>query len=543
MRKKIAMLAVFALAASALIAPAAVGAAAAEEKTVDVYIVAGQSNASGYSQLYQQVKGQDDASYTYPKYLQEQDDRNATGYSDVLYYGKGADTAAGDDTFYQSLKVENVKAGLGANSGFIGPELGMANVLSERYSEEEPAAILKFAVGGTYLGDRIGSQPQTQNFGSWASPSLLAEWGEQELPMHENSGKLFSHLILAVENGFKSLRAKGFTPRVRGYIWMQGEADSEQDQWANAYGHNLPLLIEDMREAVADAVADPDAESRPFVIGKIAPDFANRNNDARLQAVRAAQDACARDLKNVYTVETDDLHIGGGNGSDDWHFNAGDMYELGKRFAKTALEHLAKHTYTVACDEGGTVDKSSLLTDGDPVSFTLSLSRGKLLDKVLLNGEDITAQAVKGSTVTLTPGEDTPAFNEVKITLKNADRYKLTLNLGEGGTITNRSISGSAIYEGDLLTFRVKPDEGYAVDKVEADGKEISPDGTGLYSVEIGAKDCTVSVSFVPAGTTPPAVTPPAQEEGGCGGVIGAGAGVLSGLLAVGAALVLKKKR
>ena len=218
------------------------------------------------------------------------------------------------------------------------------------------------------------------------------------------------------------------------------------------------------------------------------------------------------------------------------------MYELGKRFATCALDHLAKYTYTVSAGEGCTLSASTLFTDGDPVSFTYTLARGKLLGKVTLNGVDITSSAVEGNTVTLTPSEDTAAFNEVEISTSDAQKYKLTVDLGVGGKIVNRSISGSTIYEGDVLSFRLEPDKGYEADKVEANGSAVLPDSTGLYTVEIGAGDVSVSVTFRQTVSELPEEPKDPPKEGGCGGVIGAGAGLAGLLLACGAVLFMKKK-
>ena len=237
------------------------------------------------------------------------------------------------------------------------------------------------------------------------------------------------------------------------------------------------------------------------------------------------------------------------NGSDPWHFNAADMYDLGQRFAKVAYEHLAKHSYTVQVGEGCTVDKATLLSNGEKVSFTYTLARGKLLDKVLLNGTDVTATAVNGGKVTLTPDANTAYLNTVEVVTKNATKYKLLLNMGAQGTI-KRNISGNTLYEGETLTFTLSPNEGYAVDKVIANGAEVTADADGKYSIPIGALDLNLNITFkqgTPTGSEPPSGEQSGSQDGGdhLGLIIGcsaAGAVAIGGAIGVGVYVKKKKK-
>lgn len=534
MNKKLCTLAVIAVAASALFAPMPAARAGAEEKNVDVYIIAGQSNAVGYSNIDQMVKGQSDVSYTYRKQLTEADGRNVSGYESVLYYGAIEVRA---NAQFPGISLTNVHMGQGNGGNFIGPELGMASVLSERYTPQAPAAILKSAVGGTYLGDWEGRAGNTQNFGGWASPSLLQEWKNAGRTVHPYAGKLYDRLLETVTNGLEALKREGYEPHIKSYIWMQGESDTERKDWADSYAHNLELFINDARKAVAEIAQEEDAANRPFVIGKIAYDFANRGQPY-IDTVRAAEDAVAASVPGVFTVNTDALHIGASNGSDLYHFNAGDMYQLGKLFAQTALDHLAKYAYAVTAEEGGTASDAMLFSDGESVSLSYTLERGKLLDKVLLNGEDVTSSVLKEGRIVFTPAEDTLSYNTVQLTFKDAKKLKLSVQLGEGGKISSRSLSGSTVYEGEVLTLTLAPEEGYEADRVLCNGVEVLPEGR-KYVIEIGAEDCNVTVSFRKTASSeqPPEEEPSAE---GCNGTAAAGAVGLMALL--GGALFLKRK-
>lgn len=94
-------------------------------ETIEVYFIGGQSNAAGFST--------NDTAY-----LQSQDPRYISGFEDVLYYGKVSDMP--------TKPLQSVKAGLGKDNpvgGFIGPELGMAYVLTGRTTK---SAIIKLSI-------------------------------------------------------------------------------------------------------------------------------------------------------------------------------------------------------------------------------------------------------------------------------------------------------------------------------------------------------------------------------------------------------------
>lgn len=328
---------------------------AAEEKTADIYILAGQSNAVGCSNLLQAVHGQNDASKTYESVIAEDDARNQSGYESVLYYGV-TNVEAKTETI-PSASLVPVKLGQGQSAQYMGPEAGMAKVLSQTHTEDHPAVIVKYAAGGVFLGDyngAFGNAPYlfTEQYGNWASPSIVARWKQEGKKVHKKSGLMYARFLEVLGRGLESVRAQGFKPVVKGYIWMQGESDAEHKELSEVYGENLKALIGDMRSDVAELTEDENAENMPFVVGKITPTY---NGYTRwVQTLRAGQDQTARELPFVYTVETDDLPVVDMKthetlGSDVCHFNAGDMYTLGQRFAVSATE---KHNVPFVPDDG-----------------------------------------------------------------------------------------------------------------------------------------------------------------------------------------------
>ena len=535
MKKALLTLGLIAVGAAAIM-PAGVVAKADTAKTADIWIVAGQSNAAGYSQLNQTVYG---GSGNYRTKLTNEDGRNATGYSNVVYYGL---TEIGANATLPKPQRTNVVMGQGAWGDRIGPELGMANVLSETYSVDNPAVIIKYAVGGTYLCDFGGAGQQTKDFGNWASPTMTKKATEAGKTLHANNGLLYSRLLDTVEASCADLKTRGLTPSVKGYIWMQGEADAVTSELASAYEANLTDFINDLRKDVAERAEDPVAVNRPFVIGKINSTGWFGGNIA---TVRAAEDKVANTLNDVFTVDTDTYKIHDGStlvGSDDYHFNASDMYDLGKRFATAALANMSKYTYYVSAETGGTAEEKVVRSmNGEAVLIHVTPARGKLVDKVTLNGVVLPASVYADGVITLTPEASHGSTSNVNVTFRDREKQTITVKIGKGGKIGSRSPSGSTVYEGETLTVTPKPDTGYEVDAVTLNGVPMT-ESDGKYTAVLGAENYVIEVTFKEKAATPPPSVQQPEEEGFpawgialivIGGVLvlaGAGAGVYFGL-------------
>ncbi len=417
MKKQITTALLAAFTGISIAAPFAVcNAQAVEQKTADVYILAGQSNAVGCSNLDQTVYN---GTGVYRETLAADDERNTNGYDNILYYG-AVNVLTSEDTLPDPDFV-SVKMGLGQSSAYSGPELGLAKKLSETASADHPVLIIKYAAGGTFLGDYDGSFSAynfTQTYGNWASPTTIARWTEEGKKVHKYSGLMYNRLIEFTRQGLGKLKLQGYLPEIKGYFWMQGESDSEDKKLSADYYQNLCDLIGDMRRDVAQLAEDENAANRPFIVGKITPTY-NFTHAYGMNTLRANQDQAAADTPYVYTVETDDLPVFDTSvnetcGSDICHFNAADVYTLGKRFAESALAHTAAYGYAVSVNgAGGRADASSYLSDGESVTIGYTADEGYALNKVYLNGADVTDECLSEKIVVITPKADDRQYNTV----------------------------------------------------------------------------------------------------------------------------------
>lgn len=288
------------------------------EKVIDIYLIAGQSNAAGYSN-----RGTNRDVYKNVWFSGEVDKVRATGKTSMSMM---------DPVKYS----KTVTPTYGRSNGNIGPEYGMAEIFNDYYDgDETPVLLFKSAAGGTALNNDTSGQ--SGDYGNWYPRSL---WPDGKVdPKNSATGVQYYNLVENFKLIYEKLVADGYTPKVRGMVWMQGEADLGRH---NAYKTLLKTFITDIREDIASITGDQEALEMPFIIGKIATTFGSYNNSS-VPAFNKMQDAVAKEMTNVYTIETSDLIIvdesGKIVGTDQWHFSPDDAVTLGNRFAQKLLEH------------------------------------------------------------------------------------------------------------------------------------------------------------------------------------------------------------
>lgn len=238
----------------------------AAETALDIYLLAGQSNASGSTRIATAGEGE----------------RDANTYRNVWYYYSRQDV---DGTNQASrMDYRPVTEGLGYDEEHIGPELGMARVLNEKYTGSRKALILKVAAGGTSLlmNERTMSnwgqsgQKYFLQRGSWY-PSSLKD-GE---PMDSVSptGFLTRQLRRTIDTVYRELLEKGFLPeniRFKALCWMQGEEDRSHTR--NYYTY-FPAFAEEIRGQITETTGT-DHSAMPVIMGEISESFSSASRDS-----------------------------------------------------------------------------------------------------------------------------------------------------------------------------------------------------------------------------------------------------------------------
>lgn len=116
-----------------------------------------------------------------------------------------------------------IQIGVGDDmKNYFGPELGIAEYLSNKYNEN--IYVIKFAVGGSSL------------YQDWISES--------------RGGQIsYNYKILTdlIDNGLSILEQANLNPKIVGFCWMQGETDGSFDSWTKEYYNNLSTFVGDLR--------------------------------------------------------------------------------------------------------------------------------------------------------------------------------------------------------------------------------------------------------------------------------------------------------
>lgn len=227
----------------------------ADRSSVHMYLIGGQSNAVGVSEIDSAV-----------------DEDMTKTFEGFAYYGetdkycqRDGHSQSAQDAFIQT-PVSPVRAGLGRNTNKIGPEYGMADALAKYYPDAaDPngrrVVIFKSCAGGVALRNSDGNN--SQNYGNWYPPSLRGQLPESEV--YAWTGKQYDRFIENFKIVYQQLIDMGEDVRIMGMAWMQGESDKDA---TDEYKEILPVLISDLRSDLSE-ITGQDLSDMLFVAGEI----------------------------------------------------------------------------------------------------------------------------------------------------------------------------------------------------------------------------------------------------------------------------------
>ena len=345
-------------------------------KEIDIYFIAGQSNAAGTTKI-------EDAEKLYADYPELKSGTDPY----IMYCGNSAGNVTKNNTV--TYDWGSVKLGYGSNKSNMGPEVGIAKELSAYYNATtgKHAGIIKFAHGGTGLANT----EVNHNFdngapaGNW-SPLSYAKPTEGDSSTNY-IGFLYRGLVSEAYNRISELKEMGYTKiNIKGFYWMQGcndtwrysetPSDKKSPLW---YPNAFAALVKDLRNDLKDMMQTVQgnfggAQDMPFFIGTISPTYSLGNakqgatwedDGSALQTAKNRNDPfikmqkqLAVDNSNCYIVDngaypTVDCVIeneGQPNqvvkytmvGTDQSHWGQDDCYEIGRNVGKMMLEKCTK---------------------------------------------------------------------------------------------------------------------------------------------------------------------------------------------------------
>ena len=259
-------------------------------KTAHIAFLFGQSNADGVA---------------YDQYLKQNDEAKfneyAAGYENVMinFFNDGGKN-------YSNYAFEKASLGCGCATYTYGPEIGMAEVMSKKYPDEQ-SFIVKWTWGGT---------------------ALRHQW----LDGSRNRGELYNYAMDFSLKCLNYLGSKGYTLSIEGICWMQGESDAWETDWQLYYKdtiafvsylrHDLKSVSESIKFIDAGILEDPPVWPNPKVINKAKKEFAN------LSELNIYIDTPAMGITTKYEpVENPDTA----------HYDSMSMAQLGQAFGNAVV--------------------------------------------------------------------------------------------------------------------------------------------------------------------------------------------------------------
>ena len=233
-----------------------------QKTSIDVYILAGQSNAVGHTKISDR------------KALLKDMPALEKGYKNVLYTSHSR-MQNKPELEHRFVPWQGVTLDLGRKEGFMGPEVGMAKVLSEYYKDtDKDAGFIKCGHGGTSL---LNHKTGIHANGNWVSPSY-AEYLRVSYNDTDITGKLYRDLIHSVYTSISELKDMGYTRiKIKGIYWMQGETDlPKEDEYEIAFKFFAEDIRRDLSVKMQEFTGSEDdlgASTVPILIGTVSSGF------------------------------------------------------------------------------------------------------------------------------------------------------------------------------------------------------------------------------------------------------------------------------
>ena len=277
------------------------GLAAAIEttKSIDLLIVAGQSNATGFDTDPAKLGTDElDASIRFrfrvgdPPPDQHDSISSRTAWTRLSVQPLGNPGPKSEPRQYGNF--------INPAGGF-GPEISFARKLKRRDQQlvrESELAVVKVAFSGTSVAD---------------------DWDPKG---EDKRGACYRALLEEVRAAQSLAEAEGLTVNFRGLVWVQGESD------ANA--NDAPKYAERLKAMFATLRRDINAERLPILVSVNVHFHEGKNKF--MPDIIAAQKQVGQELRDCRYVDTSGAGL-----ANDVHFNSEGTIEVGKRFASALL--------------------------------------------------------------------------------------------------------------------------------------------------------------------------------------------------------------
>lgn len=260
-----------------------------DEKTLRVFIFAGQSNMVGSDSKVADIR-------SFPPFIGLDQTQKEVKFS----YSIGRENIMGSDGWVDLAPVNKT----------VGPELSFAREVTRHI--KAPIAIIKCAAGGTHLG------------GDWN-------------PDTPEGFKMYPRALELVRASLAKLDDQNISYRLEGFMWHQGENDMFNEEYRAKYGKNLKNYLARWRE-------DLKTPELKFYIGELCTktiwgmDLRPRMNDISIgQKAVTEVDSLAEYVPTSHVG----VEIGGGVGLH-YHYGTLGQLEHGMNYAEAYLRTIGE---------------------------------------------------------------------------------------------------------------------------------------------------------------------------------------------------------
>lgn len=287
--------------------------AAPSQEAVDVFLFGGQSNMQGVGQVAE-----------LPADWQQPLER--------VYFWTG-------DGFEE---MNPTATKLSSRSGEFGPELGFAHRLRAAGWEQD-LYLVKFHRSGQPLHFSLSNNKWV---GAVPGPNRNTFY-PGEMDGDANVGKHYLAWRKTCREALGALHATGKSPKLRGIVWMQGEADAKFEQAATNYAASLRQLRTRLLEDLG--VLQP---KMPFVYGQVLPysppmkRFTHRDQVREQMAALDWRSGKDEATAGFVMVPTEGFPLN----KDTVHYNSEGQQQLGVAFADAMIAELARTPEPLADD-------------------------------------------------------------------------------------------------------------------------------------------------------------------------------------------------
>lgn len=204
-------------------------------KKARIIVLAGQSNAVGVGHVKCLKRSFSDAKIE--EYLK--------GYENIKIHYYSHDKKS--DGF-----TATTKGCTEVHKDTIGPELGIAEYLNDKFPNEE-YFIVKFAVGGVslkhdFLSPSSGGYYNAKEFKNEYQSLIGSFFAHKPL----KAGWCYNGLVSVLSDSIELLKGRGFDPEIIGFCWMQGESDAGSLEDVNNYKVYFDNFINDFKSEFSE---------------------------------------------------------------------------------------------------------------------------------------------------------------------------------------------------------------------------------------------------------------------------------------------------